>query len=124
MKIPLLAGALLLAASGLAAAHGGDGYREGRVISVEPRFVVSFGTRYPDGFSVLYESGGSRYWTYSSYRPELIVLPSRPVCYTRPPRHGWHGHRDWDRRADWRDERRDWRAHDRQDDWRERYRDD
>lgn len=121
MKIPLLAGALLLAASGLAAAHGGDGYREGRVISVEPRFVVSFGTRYPDGFSVLYESGGSRYWTYSPYRPgPVIVLPPRPVYYYGPPRHGWHGHRDWDRHRDWRDDRRD----DRRDDWRDGRRDD
>jgi hypothetical protein len=123
MKIQLLAGALLLAASGLAAAHGGDGYREGRVISVEPRFVVSFGTRYPDGFSVLYESGGSRYWTHSPYRPgPVIMLPPRPVYYYGPPPHrDWHGHRDWDRRdwdrrhdgrgdrREWRDDRREWR---------------
>jgi len=106
----ILIGATLLAASGLAAAHDGYGYRHGRVITVEPNFVISFGTRHADGFRVLYESGGSRYWTYTPYRPgPVIVLPPRPVYYAPYPRydrhHGW-GHRH-DRRYDRRDDRRD-----------------
>ncbi len=109
----LLIGAALLAASGIASAHDGHGYREGRVISVEPRFVVSFGSRYPDGFRVLYESGGSRYWTYSSYRPgPVILLPPRPVYYGPYPRRDWHDDHGWDRRHDRRDDRREHRWHD------------
>lgn len=99
----ILIGAALLAASGIAAAH--DGYRHGRVISVEPHFVVSFGTRHADGFRILYESGGHRYWTHSYHRPgPVIVVPPRPVYYYAPhPRYDRH----WDHRHDHRYDRHD-----------------
>jgi hypothetical protein len=112
MLKPLILGAALLAASGLASAHD-DGYRHGRVITVEPNFVFSFGSRYPDGFRVLVESGGSRYWTYSAYRPgPVIMLPPRPVYYAPYPRRDWDGDRGWERRHE--------RRHDRRDDWHDR----
>ena len=104
----------LLAASGTALAHDHYGPRHGRVISVEPNFVISFGSRHHDGFRVLYESGGQRYWTHSHYRPgPVIVVPPRHVTYVYHSRpHGW------DDRRDWREDRRDWR-HDRRDDRRD-----
>jgi hypothetical protein len=114
----LLIATALLTASGTALAYGGDGY--GRVVTVEPHFVFSFGSRHHDGFNVLYESGGSHYWTHSNYRPgPVIVLPPHPV------RHVYH-HRGWDDRHDWRHDRRDWH-HDRRDDrhgWRDDRHDD
>lgn len=108
----LLIAGVLLAASGTALAHSDYGY--GRVVSVEPHFAISFGSRYPDGFSVLYESGGARYWTHTPYYPgHTIVLP--------PPhrvRHIHHHHsrdygRGWDDRHDDRDDddRRGHRRH-------------
>lgn len=109
----LLIATALLTASGSVLAHGGDGY--GRVISVEPNFVVSFGNRHHDGFRVLYESGGSRYWTHSYYRPgPVIVLPHR---YAAPSyRYDRDDRRDW--RHDRRDDRRDDRHDDRHGDYR------
>jgi hypothetical protein len=69
-----VAAAMLLAASASALAHGNYGY--GRVVTVEPHFAISFGTRDHDLFSVLYESGGSRYWTHAPYhRGPVIVQP-------------------------------------------------
>ena len=89
----LLIAAALLTASGAALAHNDRGY--GRVITVEPQVVISFGTRQFDGFRVLYESGGQHYWTYTDYRPvHTIVLP---------PRHHVHHHAY---RDDWREGRR------------------
>lgn len=106
----LILAAGLLAASGSALAHDDYGYRHGRVISVEPNFVISFGTRHHDGFRILYESGGHRYWTHSQYSPgPVIVLPARHIHHYRS---------DWHDRHDWRDDRRDWR-HDRRDDRRD-----
>ena len=111
----LLIASTLLTASGASFAHGGD-YGYGRVVSVEPHFVISFGTRERDGFRVLYESGGSRYWTTTSYYPgPTIVLPPpyrvERVYYRDYGRgwddHGWGGRRGW--RDDWRDERREHR---------------
>jgi hypothetical protein len=114
----LLIATALLTTSGAALARGDHDY--GRVISVEPHFSISFGTRHHDGFRVLYESGGHHYWTHSSYHPGHY--------YVRPPhhriKHGYH-YRDygWDRhdrhygkghRDDWHDDRRDDR-HDRRD---------
>lgn len=111
----LLIATALLTASGSTLAHGGDGY--GRVVSVEPHFAISFGSRHHDGFNVLYESGGSRYWTHSYYRPgPVIVLPPRHV-------RNIHHHRGWDDRRDWRDDRRHDRRDDRRD-WRDDQRDD
>lgn len=105
----LLIATALLTASGTALAHSDRGY--GRVVAVEPHFVISFGTRQHDGFSVLYESGGSRYWTHTPYYPgHTIVLP--------PPhrvQHVYH-HRDYgnqwkDHHHDRRDDRREHRRH-------------
>lgn len=102
----LLIATALLAASGSAVAHD-ENYDRGRVVSVEPHFVVSFGTRHHDGFRVLYESGGSRYWTHTRHHPgHVIVLPpSHSVTHAHHYRD--HG-RGWDKRHD-RDERRGWR---------------
>ncbi|MEW6120007.1 MAG: hypothetical protein AB1593_07955 [Pseudomonadota bacterium] len=114
----LILAAGLLAASGTALAYDDYGHRHGRVISVEPHFTISFGSRHHDGFRILYESGGYRYWTHSHYRPgPVIVLPPRHVRHIHHHRHGgWHDRHDWrDDRHDWR---HDWR-HDRRDDRRE-----
>lgn len=106
----LLIATVLLTASSASFAHDrDDGY--GRVISVEPHFVISFGTHQPDGFRVLYESGGTRYWTHTSYYPgPTIVLPQpyrvQPVYYYRDDRRDW-GERGWHHRRDDRDEWRD-----------------
>lgn len=102
----LLISAALLAASGTALAHGDYGY--GRVVTVEPHFAISFGTRHHDGFSVLYEYGGSRYWTYAPHHPgHVVALP--PPHRTRHLHHHHHRHdgRGWDGRDDgWREHRR------------------
>ncbi len=113
----LLIATALLTASGTAFAHGDYG----RVVSVEPHFAISFGSRHHDGFRVLYESGGSRYWTHTPYHPgHVIVLPPqhrvRHVHHHRDYYgHGWDGRRDWDDRDDhrdgWRGERREHRRH-------------
>ncbi|MCD6705518.1 MAG: hypothetical protein LT080_03560 [Thiobacillus sp.] len=120
--------ATTLAASGAAIAH--SDYGHGRVVSVEPHFVLSFGARHHDGFRVLYESGGARYWTHSPYHPgHVIVPPPHRVTHVRHYReygyreydHGWDDRRGRkDRRDDWRDgrrehrsDRRDQRRHDR-----------
>lgn len=120
----LLIATALLTASSASFAHGGN-YGHGRVITVEPQFVISFGSRHHDGFRVLYESGGSRYWTHTSYRPgRTIVLPPhhrvQHVHHYRDYGHRWDGRRDWNHRHnDWhhdarrhdRDGRRDYREH-------------
>ena len=119
----LLIATTLLSASGAAMAHGSD---YGRVVSVEPHFSISFGTRHHDGFRVLYESGGDHYRTYTPYRPShTIVLPPRHqvrhVYNYRDSGYRDYG-RDWDKRHkgnkhrnDWddgsRDKRRDHRRH-------------
>ncbi len=115
----LLIATTLLAASGTAIARGDYGH--GRVVSVEPHFVISFGTRHHDGFRVLYESGGSRYWTHTPRHPgHVIVLPPpHRVTYVQPYRdygyrdHGYRDHgRGWDDRRGWKD-RHDGRRDDR-----------
>ena len=119
----LLLATALLTVSGASFAHGGD-YGYGRVVSVEPRFVVSFGTRERDGFRVLYESGGARYWTTTSYYPgPTIVLPppyrvERVYYRDYGDDWGW-GHRrgGWDGwRHERREHRREHRHHDDDDD--------
>lgn len=122
----LLLATALLAASGASFAHDGD-YGYGRVVSVEPHFVISFGTRERDGFRVLYESGGARYWTTTSYYPgPTIVLPPpyrTERVYYRDYGRGWDD-RGWDHRrggwGGWRHERwehrREHRHHDDDDD--------
>lgn len=115
----LLIATALLTASGATMASGGYGH--GRVISVEPHFVISFGTRHHDGFRILYESGGHRYWTHSYYHPGPYIMlpPPHRVYYGHPGYHyrweeddrrHWKGHRD-----DWHDDRRDHREHRRHD---------
>lgn len=97
----LLIATALLTASGTALAHSDYGY--GRVVAVEPRIAISFGGGHHDGFRVLYETGGTRYWTHTSYHPgRTIVLPPRHHV-----RHV-HQHRDYGRRG-WKDRRGDWR---------------
>lgn len=68
----------LLVASGSALAWDGYDRSYGHVVSVEPHFVLSFGGgRHHDGFRVLYEVGGSRYWTHSHHHPgHTILVPS------------------------------------------------
>lgn len=102
-----------LAMSGLAHAHG-YAYHAGRVVTVEPTFTISFGQRYPDGYRILYEVGGHRYWTHSYHRPgHTIVVPARPVTHVYHHYHygkpGWHPRHD-DRRH-WRHDRRDGPPH-------------
>lgn len=92
----LLISTALVAASGTALAHGEV---TGRVITVEPRISVSFGTGYHDGFRVLYESGGARYWTHTPYHPgQVIVVPPR-VHHV----HHHHRHERWDDHRHWKD---------------------
>ena len=99
----LLIATTLLTVSATAHAHSDHGY--GRVVAVEPHFAISFGSPYPNGFRVLVESGGARYWTHTSYRPgPMIMLP--PPAY-RPIYHD-HGYRgDWGDRHERRGERRE-----------------
>lgn len=108
----LLIATTLLTASGTALAHSDYGY--GRVVTVEPHFAISFGTRHHDGFRVLYESGGSRYWTHTPHRPgPVIVLPPqhhvKHVYRYRDYGHGWDHRRDWNDRREWNDRRDGWR---------------
>lgn len=107
----LLLATALLSTSGTALAHNDHGY--GRVVSVEPQFSIAFGSRHHDGFRVLYESGGTRYWTYTPHHPgPVIVLPPphyrvQPVYYHHDYGRGWD-----DRRDDWGDHgRRGHRRH-------------
>jgi hypothetical protein len=96
----LLIATALSTISGTALAHGGERY--GRVVEVEPYFAISFGTPYRDGFRVLVESGGSRYWTHTStYPSHTIVLPPphrvKHVHHVRDYGRGWDDRHDgWD----------------------------
>lgn len=93
----LLLAATLLTAANAALAHGDSGY--GRVVSVEPRVSISFGTGYYDGFRVLYESGGHHYWTRTPYYPGPVILVPAPYRV----QHVHHHHRDrWEDRRYWR----------------------
>jgi hypothetical protein len=110
----LLIATTLLTASGTALAHGDERY--GRVVEVEPYFAISFGTPYRDGFRVLYESGGARYWSYSpDYPGRALVLPPRHemrhVYRYRDYGRGWDDHRDGWRDSRW-EHRRERRDHD------------
>lgn len=114
----LLIATALLTASGAALAHGD--YGRARVVAVEPHFVISFGIGHHEGFRVLYESGGSRYWTHTPYRPgPTIVVPPQHHRVTHVHHHyrgdgrgwddrrGWSDRHGWDDRRDWHDRRRD-----------------
>jgi hypothetical protein len=110
----LLIATALLAASGTAIAR--DDYGHGRVVSVEPNITISFGTPHHDGFRVLYESGGSRYWTHSPYHPGHVIVLPPPHRVTHVRHYRDYGYRDyergWDDRRDWKD-RHDGRRDDR-----------
>lgn len=120
----------LLAASGGAMA-GGD-YVYGRVVVVEPNFSISFGSGgYRDGYRILYEFGGHRYWTHSHRHPGAVIWVPRPVVvgnvyryrphYRHDYRHDYR-HERGERRHDWEDRRRD-RWDERRDDRRDWRRD-
>ena len=121
----LMSATLLLASSG---AWANDGYVYGRVINVEPSINISIGGhRHQNGYRVLYETGGERYWTHSDYRPRDVIYVPRPV-YVQPVQNyyyqgdnGHHGgrgdyrgdnghHRGW---GDYREDRHEWRGNDR-----------
>lgn len=119
----LLIAAALLTASSASFAHGGS-YGYGRVVSVEPNVVISFGTYRPDGFRVLYESGGSRYWTRTSYYPGPTIMLPPPYRVERVYYRG--DYRPWDDRGwnhrhggrdGWREERREHRREHRRHDY-------
>ena len=112
----LLIATAMLTASGASFAGHDDDYGYGRVVTVEPHFAISFGSRHHDGFRVLYETGGVRYWTYTPSHPgHVIVLPPhhhrvKHGYHTRDYGRGWDGYHDrHDRRDDWRDDRREHR---------------
>lgn len=114
----LLIATALLTTSGAALARDGQEY--GRVISVEPSFSISFGTRHHDGYRVQYESGGHHYWTHSPHHPgHRFVLPPHHFVQSGYFVQPGYGYRDqgWDRhdRHHWRGHRED-RRHDRHDD--------
>lgn len=110
--------ALALVAASTAAVAGRDDYVYGRVVSVEPHFVISIGGgRQYDGFRVLYDVGGQRYWTHSHRHPGHTIWVPRPYPpmvhhyryrYDRPGwDNGWHdgyNHREryeWNSRNNW-----------------------
>lgn len=106
----LLIATAMLTASSACFAHGDD-HDYGRVVSVEPRFVISIGTRQPDGYRMRYESGESRYWTHTSYYPSnlIVVSPSyrvQPVYDYRDDRRHWD-HHGWSHRRGDQDDRHD-----------------
>lgn len=97
----------LLGAS--ATAMASDDRIYARVVTVEPQFVFSFGSRHHDGFRVMYEIGGHHYWTHSHHHPGRVIwVESPPRYYGHPPGHHYkhhykrhhrghgRGHDDWD----------------------------
>ncbi|HJX57973.1 MAG TPA: hypothetical protein VJ325_04585 [Thiobacillus sp.] len=117
----LLIATALLAASGTAIAR--SDYGHGRVVSVEPHFVLSFGTRHHDGFRVLYESGGSRYWTHTPHHPGRVIVLPPPHRVTHVRHYRDYG-RGWDDRRGRKDQRDGWREdrHEHRSDWRDQRR--
>ncbi len=105
LRTLLLTGALLTA-SGTALAHGGAPVY-GRVIQVQPSVSVSFGTGRYDGFRVLYERGGNRYWTHAMYRPGPTILVPQYVPVTYAPRYAPDHGRGWNDHRGRHDDRRD-----------------
>jgi len=98
LRNTLVAAALLTTSAGAMAGH--DDYAYGRVISVEPNFVISFGnSQRQDGFRIRYELGGNYFWTHSHHRPGHVIWVPRPISHVV---HHYPGHRD---RHDWRDDR-------------------
>jgi hypothetical protein len=121
LRKTLISAALLLASSG---AWARDGYISGHVINVEPSITISVGGhRHQNGYRVLYETGGERYWTHSDYRPHDVIYVPRPV-YVQPVQNyyyrgdnGHHGgwgdnghHNGW---GDYREDHHERRGNDR-----------
>jgi hypothetical protein len=113
LRKTLIAAALLAASTG-AVAH--NDYVYGRVVTVEPHFVLSFSSgRYQDGFRILYESDGRHYWTHSHHHPGHAIWVPRPVGHYAH-HHKHHYRDDWDDRRDGgRDHRGTWDRHERHD---------
>lgn len=115
LRKSLIAIALLAASTGVMAGHSDHIY--GRVVSVEPHFVLSIGGGgHHDGFRILYEVGGRHYWTHSHHRPGHVIWVPRSVGHVvhhhkHHKRHGWDDRRDG--RGPWEhhDDRGDRRGH-------------
>ncbi|MEQ1663151.1 MAG: hypothetical protein ABL877_10705 [Thiobacillus sp.] len=110
----LILAASLLVASGSALAWDGYNRSYGHVVSVEPHFVLSFGGgRHHDGFRVLYEVSGTRYWTHSHHHPGHTILVPSYRAYDNYSEHRGRGHHGWNRSSDRHDHRhRGHRGHD------------
>ena len=111
LRKTLIAASLLIASGSVLA---NDNYVHGRVITVQPSISVSVGGGHHDnGFRVLYESGGQRYWTHSDYYPRDVIYVPRPV-EVQPVYYSDRSYRrDEGYRHGWRDEHHGWRGHDR-----------
>ena len=110
LRIPLLAAALF-GASTAALANGGyyDDYNYNRVI-VEPRVVISYGSRHHDGVGIVYQPSSHPFWGVAPYRPAPYFVPPPPMRrvypihsyspyweherHTNRHRQPGHGHRD------------------------------
>lgn len=111
LRKTLIAAALLAASAG-AMAH--DGYVYGRVVTVEPNFVISFGSGGYNGYRILYEVGGRHYWTHRHYHPGHTIWVPRPVVHHvyHHKHHYWHQGHDWKGpKNGWRDHRGHWGHH-------------
>jgi hypothetical protein len=89
LRTSLIAAALLTASTG-ALAHQND---YARVVTVEPHWVVSYGSPYPNSFQVFYEAGGYPYWT-RSYGPPVRVIRAPYPVYGHPDGHPAYGYED------------------------------
>lgn len=90
LRKSLIAIALLGAST---AAMASDDRIYARVVTVEPQFVFSFGSRHHDGFRVRYEVGGQHYWTHSHHHPgQVIWVAPPPRYYGHHPRHHYKRH--------------------------------
>lgn len=113
LRKTLVATVLLAASTGAMA----DDYVYGRVVKVEPNFVISFSSGGYNGYRILYEVGGRHYWTHSHRHPGHVIWVPRPVVYhvyhhnhhhKHDYRHDWK-HNDWKHNG-WRDHDR-WKHH-------------
>lgn len=101
LRTMFVALSMLAASTGALAGHDDRVY--GRVVSVEPSFVISLGGgRHHDGFRIRYEFGGHHYWTHSHHHPGHYIWVPRPYGYI--VHHPHHHYDDW--RGRWDDRRR------------------
>jgi hypothetical protein len=100
LRIPLLATALF-GASTAALANGGydDDYSHGRVV-VEPRVIITYGGRHPDGVNIVYQPSSYAFWVVAPYRPAPYIVPP-PYMHRVYPIHSsspyWEHERDTNR---------------------------